>query len=71
MQNKKRLTFRKVITSPELIEQINPENQKLVNRFLKNFSTKRSPKSVLVINQTIIFSFAMFYYIVIINLLLI
>ena len=45
MQNKKRLTFRKVITSSELIEQINPENQKLVDRFLKNFSTKRSPKS--------------------------
>jgi len=38
--------YRKQITSPELIAKINPENQKLVDRFLKNFSTKRSPKSV-------------------------
>lgn len=45
-RRKGRETFRKVITSPELIEQINPENQKLVDRFLKNFATKRSPNSV-------------------------
>ena len=43
-----RKTFRKVITSDELISQINKENQKLVDRFLKNFATKRSPKSVTV-----------------------
>lgn len=43
---KRRETFRKVITSPELIEQINPENKKLMERFLKNFATKRSPNSV-------------------------
>lgn len=43
-----RETFRKVITSDELIEQINPENIKLMERFLKNFATKRSPKSVVV-----------------------
>lgn len=43
-----RKTFRKVITSDELITQINPENVKLVERFLKNFATKRSPKSVTV-----------------------
>lgn len=43
-----RKTFRKVITSDSLIAQINPENQKLVDRFLKNFATKRSPKSVTV-----------------------
>lgn len=43
-----RKTFRKVITSDELIESINPENKKLMNRFLKNFATKRSPKSVTV-----------------------
>ena len=43
-----RKTFRKVITSEELIEQINPENKKLMERFLKNFATKRSPKSVTV-----------------------
>lgn len=45
---KGRETFRKVITSPELIKQINPENVKLMERFLKNFATKRSPKSVTV-----------------------
>ena len=43
-----RKTFRKVITSDELIAQINPENIKLMERFLKNFATKRSPKSVIV-----------------------
>ena len=43
-----RKTFRKVITSESLIEQINPENKKLMERFLKNFATKRSPKSVTV-----------------------
>ena len=45
--SKGRKTFRKVITSPELIEQINPKNVKLMNRFLKNFATKRSPNSVI------------------------
>lgn len=43
-----RKTFRKVITSKELIEQINPQNKMLVDRFLKNFATKRSPNSVVV-----------------------
>ena len=43
-----RKTFRKVITSESLIAQINPENVKLMERFLKNFATKRSPKSVTV-----------------------
>lgn len=43
---KRRKTFRKVITSPELIEQINPKNKTLMERFLKNFATKRSPNSV-------------------------
>lgn len=43
-----RETFRKIITSDELIAQINPENIKLMERFLKNFATKRSPKSVVV-----------------------
>lgn len=43
-----RETYRKVITSEELIAQINPENIKLIERFLKNFATKRSPKSVVV-----------------------
>lgn len=43
---KHRETYRKIITSEELIEQINPENKKLMERFLKNFATKRSPNSV-------------------------
>ena len=43
-----RKTFRKIITSDELIAQINPQNVKLMDRFLKNFATKRSPKSVTV-----------------------
>lgn len=43
-----RETFRKVITSEQLISQINPENVRLMERFLKNFATKRSPKSVVV-----------------------
>jgi integrase len=41
-----RKTFRLKITSPELIEQINPENKKLVAKFIKNFKTKRSSGSV-------------------------
>lgn len=45
---KGRKTFRKIITSEELIESINPQNKKLMERFLKNFATKRSPKSVTV-----------------------
>lgn len=43
---KRRKTFRKIITSQELIEQINPKNKMLMERFLKNFATKRSPNSV-------------------------
>lgn len=46
-RRKGRETFRKVITSPELIAQINPKNQQLTDRFLKNFATKRSPNSVI------------------------
>lgn len=45
---KGRKTYRKVITSDSLIAEINPENVKLMERFLKNFATKRSPKSVVV-----------------------
>lgn len=43
---KRRETFRKKITSPELLEQIHPQNKMLMERFLKNFATKRSPNSV-------------------------
>jgi site-specific recombinase XerD len=42
----KRATYKKQITSPELIAKINPENQKLVDKYMKNFATKRSPNSV-------------------------
>jgi site-specific recombinase XerD len=48
-----RKTFRKVITSESLIEQINPENKKLMEKFLKNFATKRSPNSVTVYKSTL------------------
>ena len=41
-----RKTFRKIITSPKLIEQINPESKKLMERFLKNYSTKKSPNTI-------------------------
>lgn len=45
-RGKGRETYRKVITSPELTTQINSKNIKLMERFLKNFATKRSPNSV-------------------------
>lgn len=41
-----RETYRKLITSPEVKAQINPQNIKLMERFLKNFATKNSPRSV-------------------------
>ena len=55
---KGRKTFRKIITSDELTAQINKDNIKLMERFLKNFATKRSPKSVTVYrsNLTIFFT---------------
>ena len=37
-----RTTFKKKITSPELIEQINPKNVKLINLFLKEKDRKCS-----------------------------
>lgn len=49
-----RKTFRKIITSPELTAQINKDNIKLMERFLKNFATKRSPKSVTVYRSNLI-----------------
>ena len=58
-----RETFRKVITSDELTEQINPKNKKLVERFLKNFATKRSPNSVVSYrsNYSIFFTWNLLY----------
>ena len=41
-----RKTFRLKITTPELINKINPDNKKLVDKFLRNFNTKRSDTSV-------------------------
>lgn len=52
-----RKTFRKVITSDELTAQINKDNIKLMERFLKNFATKRSPKSVTVYRSNLIIFF--------------
>lgn len=43
-----RKTYRKVITDEATIAQINPENIKLMERYLKNFATKRSPNTVTV-----------------------
>ena len=62
-KRKGRKTFRKVITSPEVIEQINPENVKLMERFLKNLSTKRSPNTVTVYrsNLNIFFCYNVLY----------
>ena len=51
---KGRKTFRKVITSDELTAQINKDNIKLMERFLKNFATKRSPKSVTVYRSNLL-----------------
>lgn len=41
-----RKTYRKIITSPELIEQINPENKKLIQKFLRNKNAKCSDKTI-------------------------
>ena len=52
-----RKTFRKIITSDELIEQINPKNKKLMDRFLKNYSTKRSPKTIIAYKSDLLIFF--------------
>ena len=43
---KPRETFKNKITSDEITAKFNPENQKLVNKYLKNLATKRSPQTV-------------------------
>ena len=53
-RGKGRDTYRKVITSDALIASINPDNKKLMERFLKNFATKRSPNSVTVYRSTLL-----------------
>jgi integrase len=41
-----RKTFKKIITSPELIEKINPENKQLIKMFLKYKNAKCSDKTI-------------------------
>jgi site-specific recombinase XerD len=41
-----RKTFKKIITTPELIEQINPKNKKLMERFLKEKNIRSSDKTI-------------------------
>lgn len=43
-----RKTKKVVITDPEVEAKINPENKRIVDRYLRNFDTKRSDKSVIV-----------------------
>ena len=40
-----RKTYRNKITTPEILDNINPINKKFMNKYLKNFATKRSPES--------------------------
>lgn len=42
-----RKTFRKVITSPELIEQINPKNKMLMSKFLRHKNAKCSDETII------------------------
>ena len=44
--NMGRETFKKVITSDELISQINPKNIKMVERFLKDKNTRCSDTTI-------------------------
>lgn len=41
-----RKTYRKIITSPEILEKINPKNKKLAERFLKEKKTRSSKGTV-------------------------
>src|SRR5574343_877384 len=41
-----RKTYRKVIVTEELLQQVNPENKKLVERFLKEKSTRTSEVTI-------------------------
>ena len=43
-----RKTYRKVIVTDEILAKINKENIRIVERYLRNFDTKRSDKSVIV-----------------------
>ena len=58
-----RKTFRDKITSPELTKQINPENIKLMEKFLKDKSIRTSNKTIIVYesNMTIFFTWNLLY----------
>ena len=43
-----RKTYRKLIVTDEVLEKLNKENVRIVERYLRNFDTKRSDKSVVV-----------------------
>lgn len=53
-----RKTFRKVITSPDVMGIVNPKNKQLAERYLKNFATRRSPVSVKVYRSNLNIFFA-------------
>ena len=52
-----RATVRNVFTSAERTAQINPKNIQLMERYLKNFATKRSPNTVKVYHSNLIMFF--------------
>jgi integrase len=58
-----RSTFRDKITSPELTKQINPENIKLMEKFLKDKSIRTSQKTIIVYesNLTMFFTWNLLY----------
>lgn len=52
-----RQTFRKIITSPEMTEKINPENMSLMKRFLKEKAIRTSETTLKVYESTLIIFF--------------
>jgi integrase len=48
-----RKTFRNKITTPELVEKINPENLSLINRFLKEKSVRTSSTTIVVYKSSL------------------
>lgn len=58
-----RKTYKKIITSKELDKQINKANIQLCDRFLSNYKTKRSPKTINVYksNYRIFFTWNLLY----------
>ena len=56
-----RKTFRKVITNNTILKNMNRNNVKFMERFLKNFSTKRSPKTIIAYRSDLNIFFAWNY----------